>query len=298
MSPNVAFSRVEINDILFATDFLPSSKRLLPYSVAIAKQYGSEVILTHVILPVLPMVSEAWSPPPNADQHVYRKHLAVEQRMAELGNSRVFGAVPHEAIVRTGELRKVLSELIEEKDVELLVLATHATDGLKKFLWGSSAESILRDLSCPVMIGGPNVAAFEGDRFGQIVYATSLSDASRYALAYAISMAQRHQAGLTILHSVQSPSDGSEADRLKEEAESNLLELVPPDTELPCGVDVVVEFGDPGEAVLRVAGSQSADLIVMGSRPARAASTYLPSTIHRVLMHSRCPVLTVRGYDC
>lgn len=93
-------------------------------------------------------------------------------------------------------------------------------------------------------------------------------------------------------------SDGREADRLEEEAESNLLELIPPDTELPCGVDVVAEFGDPGEAVLRVAGSRGADLIVMGSRTIREASTYLPSTIHRVLMHSRCPVLAVRGSDC
>jgi nucleotide-binding universal stress UspA family protein len=295
MTRNASRSRVTINNILFATDFSPASDRLLPYSLAIAKQYGSEVILTHVILPELSFLSEAWSPPLDPDQNVHRLQTDAEQRMAELGSSEGLDAVPHEAIVRTGEFREVLTELIEERTIELVVLATHAAGGLSKLLWGSMGESILRDVLCPVMIAGPNVARFAGDRFGRIVFATNFSDASARALRYAISMAQRHQAGLTMLHSVQSPRGGRDSDRLKKEAESNLLKLVPSDTELSCGVDVVVEFGDAGEVVLLVAELQSADLIIMGAHPARAASTYLPSTVHHVLQHSRCPVLTVRG---
>ena len=204
-----------INNILFATDFSPSSNRLLPHSLAIAKQYRSELILVHVILLEMSMMSEAWSPPLDPDQRFYRLQAAAEQRMAELSSSEFVNAVPHQTILRTGEFREMLPELIEERDIELVVLATHAAGGLKRLLWGSMAESILREVVCPVMIGGPNLVPFEGDRFGRIVFATSFSEASGHALLYALSIAQRHRAGLTMLHSIQSSQGVTDSNQLR-----------------------------------------------------------------------------------
>ena len=217
--------------------------------------------------------------------------------MAELESSKVLRAVPHEMIVRTGEFRGVLSELIAERDVNLVVIATHAAGGLSKLVWGSTAESILREVMCPVMIAGPNVAAFEGDRFGRILYATNFSDASEHALPYAISMAQRHQSGLTMLHGIPWPRDGGDPDQLKREAGDTLRERFSSDGELWCEPEIIVEFGEPWEVVVRASEKQRTDLIVMGAHPTRTASTYLPSTVHRVLRHAHCPVLTVRGGD-
>lgn len=46
MTRNTIPSRVFLDNILVATDFSPSSDRVLAYALAIAKHYGSEVFLT------------------------------------------------------------------------------------------------------------------------------------------------------------------------------------------------------------------------------------------------------------
>jgi nucleotide-binding universal stress UspA family protein len=135
MTRNTILSRVFLDTILVATDFSPSSDRVLPYALTIAKHYGSEVLLTHATLPELPMASEAWSPLLDPDQQTQRLQADAEQHMAELENSKVLHAVPHETIVRTGEFRQVLSELIAERDVNLVVIAPHAAGGLSKLVW-------------------------------------------------------------------------------------------------------------------------------------------------------------------
>jgi len=42
---------LELNTILFATDFLAASTAALPYVVAIARRYGAKVYLAHVVTP-------------------------------------------------------------------------------------------------------------------------------------------------------------------------------------------------------------------------------------------------------
>ena len=51
MTPLDPKSRVALKKIMLATDFSPQSEAALPYALTIARQYGSELFVAHVISP-------------------------------------------------------------------------------------------------------------------------------------------------------------------------------------------------------------------------------------------------------
>jgi nucleotide-binding universal stress UspA family protein len=55
--------------------------------------------------------------------------------------------------------------------------------------------------------------------------------------------------------------------------------------------------GDPGEALLDVAGQENADLIVVGSRGTHGIARMLGSVPNKVSHHARCSVLIVCTED-
>lgn len=55
------------------------------------------------------------------------------------------------------------------------------------------------------------------------------------------------------------------------------------------------EFGDPSEAILRVAESEKVDLIVLGSRGLSGIKEFLLGSVsNRISHHAHCPVLIVK----
>jgi nucleotide-binding universal stress UspA family protein len=57
--------------------------------------------------------------------------------------------------------------------------------------------------------------------------------------------------------------------------------------------EIVIECGPASDCIVNAAIKRDADLIVLGARPADG-TTHLPfSTVHRVVAHATCPVLTV-----
>lgn len=55
-----------------------------------------------------------------------------------------------------------------------------------------------------------------------------------------------------------------------------------------------LEVGNPAQEILRVAGAEQPDLIVMGRRGLNAVKSFLMGSVSdRVLHHAQCPVLVV-----
>ena len=72
--------------------------------------------------------------------------------------------------------------------------------------------------------------------------------------------------------------------------------MVPSEVDLAYKPEIEVGIGIPEVEIVRLADTRKADLIVMGCHSGGLVSTHLPwTTLHRVLQHAHCPVLTVRG---
>ncbi len=152
-----------------------------------------------------------------------------------------------------------------------------------------------------------------------ILYATDLSENARYAFGYAVSLANRYDAGITILHVVEELSSFARsmveeilgekrwADRIKaKEAEviaglkarldKFCKEVRHEQPNCPFVIDrTVVVTGHPVDQISQYAKDMDADVIIMGSRGRGGlADVTLGSTSRRLLKRSDMPVMVIR----
>ena len=290
MATEATLYRVAINNILLATDFSPESQSALQCALALAKRYESKLFITHALSPDADTKGVEVQIPL---RDMMRKD--AEQQMALLDQSDEIRAFPHKTILRIGDPSKVLSEILSEEHFDLIVMGTHGRGGFDKLRLGSTTENMMRHAACPVLSVGAHAKVVSAERFGHILYATDFSAGSRGALTYALSLAEEDGAELTLLYVIEAdPKSEAERVRWEREGREKLRKLVPPFVDLASRLEAEVEIGVPREEIVRLAESREADLIVMGSRGGGALATHLPwSTLHHVVQHACCPVLTV-----
>ncbi|MCF8095102.1 MAG: universal stress protein [Desulfobacteraceae bacterium] len=121
-----------------------------------------------------------------------------------------------------------------------------------------------------------------------ILYTTDLSDGARKAMGYAVALANALEASLTVLHVIKETSANAELlmaaflgyaskEELKQKSQGQIAEEIKERLgeicdDLGCRLpycrfslaDVIVEFGRPGDMIMRYAESGKYDLLVMG----------------------------------
>jgi nucleotide-binding universal stress UspA family protein len=290
-NPNVPV-RLKLENVLLATDFSDSARAAVGYAATIAIHYGGKVYVTHVV----PPEAYLFAPPgtiPDVEEGLKRW---TEQQMKALLTSQLLHAVPHEGLLKYGEIWGALAEVVEQQHIHLIVAGTRGRRGLKKLIMGSVAEEIFRLSTVPVLTVRPDAAQTSPHQFRTLLYPTDFSAASIGALPYALSFGQEFQSRVIFLH--VAPSSISEGrSRMTESFIEQFRQIIPPETSAWCDQKSLVEFGDPAEVILEVANEQKVDLIVMGVRGTGSltrASTHIGSTAYRVVSDARAPVMSVR----
>lgn len=291
--------RIALSNVLFLTDFSEPSAAALPFAAMIARSYGAKVTALHVLVPSVSTYVALEMSASVLDDQEDLAAAEMEKLEAQLAG------LPHEAIVERGRgVWEVLSQVVKEREADLIVLGTHGRTGLKKVLLGSSAEEVFRQTSFPVLTIGPAVrrGAHSGGHFRCVLFATDFNTASGVAAPYAVSLAQENQARLALLHVLPAPRPGRPArpESLSvAEAIHQLEELVYRGEELRCRPELMIEHGEPGLRILAAADRCDADLIVLGVRGmdtmTRATTRVDRAVAYEVVAHAPCPVLTVRG---
>ena len=150
------FSSVSVRNVLFATDFSPTSDAALPYAAAICRRFGSTLHTVHVLSDAGILMMSGGVDYINLGTICDNTQNAARERLAQISN-RVEG-MPCRKYVRHGRVWNNLASIIEENDIHLIVVGTHGRTGLSRLLLGSVAEDILRHAPCPVLTIGPKVS--------------------------------------------------------------------------------------------------------------------------------------------
>jgi nucleotide-binding universal stress UspA family protein len=291
-----AQTRISLKNILYATDFSPAAAAALPYVKGLSKQYGATVHAVHVRLPATyPIVGPEMMP-----QVI---EAAEEQAKFEAqGLHEMLAGIPHDVSVTEGVLWPTITDMVHEKNIDLIVIGTRGRAGIGRALLGSVAEEIFRRAPCPVLTVGPHISKDTDRRLEmkEILYATDFSPESLKALPYAVSLAQEHQAQLTILYVIGEQGVGElvHAENYVESTKRRLRQLVPPEANVWCEPNFRVEQGPVAKKILEVATALGVDLIVLGIDGAPGHGTtsihLFRPTAHYVVTQAECPVLTVR----
>jgi len=202
------------------------------------------------------------------------------------------------AIVRSGLPTEELGRFVRAQKIDLAILGTHGRTGMKHLLMGSVAEELFRNLPCPVLTVGPNVAksSLQATSIKHILFPTDLSDESRAVFPYLASLAAEYKASLTLLHilpieTAMNPDAKSLAEPLRKEMRSIFSSHIDPH----CPAEYIIDFGDAAERILAHAETGRADLIGLGVRKAADFTTHFRNTVaYRVVLQAHCPVLTSR----
>jgi nucleotide-binding universal stress UspA family protein len=269
---------MKIAQILCPTDFSEPSRHAMEHAAAIAHWSGARVIPLHVETHAFAMapapIGASHTPPP--------------------GTEIVYGESPAGAIV----------DFAASRDVDLIVIGTHGASGVRKLIVGSVTETVLREVSCPVLIVPPRAESSARVRFARVLSPIDFSASSLAALRLACSVAEDAGANLDVLHVIDEPDphalfvahphDVHHQSEISERRMTERLQrTLPPNTCELSRLKYRIERGSAETQILRVAEESKADVIVLGVGDGKAP--FFGSTVNAIVRNARCPVLTVRG---
>jgi universal stress protein A len=139
---------IAIKKILVPTDFSDSSKKALNYAVSFARQFGSKIVLIHVLEPDSSLALETF--PPTCIEEL--KANTEENLRGLVRAARESGITGATSMIRSGMPAHEIVEAAKESAVDLIVIATHGYTGWKYFCIGSTADRVVRAAPCPVLV--------------------------------------------------------------------------------------------------------------------------------------------------
>jgi nucleotide-binding universal stress UspA family protein len=211
-------------------------------------------------------------------------------------------AHPVETQLSQGDPAEEILRAAKDLRCDLIVMGTQGRSGLARALMGSVAEGVLRRAECPVL--AVRSAVGPATRFATILHPTDFSEEADAALREAVALARIHGGRVIVLHVPHAGEPpvwlydrmaGGEPDR-----ERLLSQLHGHTASLRAeNPQVVFEHrlgeGGPAEEILRAAGAERCDLIVMGTRGRRGLERILTGSVaEEVMRRAPCPVMAVR----
>jgi len=283
---------IRISKILFATDFLESSRLALDYAVAIAHHFNATLLLLHAVeLSPAAEEVEAMGEGPS----VSRK--AAEDRIANFASGLRRLNLTVQTSVVDGTPYKVIQDAIHQHAPDLLVLGVHGVHrGLTHLLLGSNTEKILQTVSCPVLSVGAHVLAGIDLHMAlkEILYCSDLSAEAAAAAAYAIKLGEEFNVPVAVCQLTKPDTDQPITREAVESYCAALRRLAPTANDEWCTPEFHLQRTMTVDQILRRAEADHASLIVLGVHTEGQLARHLHTSIaYQLLTRSVCPVLSI-----
>lgn len=190
-----------IKKILVPTDFSETAANALRQAIYLAKLNKAEIKLIHVVSPVYTTGSELTLP---YSQDFFNKiKKAATDHLKEIANeTKESNDVKTTFDVRMGGVEEVINFIAKKEKIDLILMGTHGTSGVKEFFIGSNAYKVVHNANNPVITVQKKTKA----GFKNIIMPIRLGLHSRQKVDYVVDLARAlgstvHVVGFTDLKS-------------------------------------------------------------------------------------------------
>lgn len=144
----------EPKKILVPTDFSEYSDKALAQAVDIARKYNAKIYLLHVIDQGVQQCVVDYCLEDEVVKQIEKEsfNTAQEKLKKELSKLSGIKGLDVEYDVKQGVPYDVIIKEQKQKEIDLIVIASHGKTGLMKYFMGSVAERVLRDAKSPVLL--------------------------------------------------------------------------------------------------------------------------------------------------
>jgi nucleotide-binding universal stress UspA family protein len=281
--------------ILVATNLL-EGQTLILHAMYQARLSGATVLLVHVVRRSFLRSDVLKGTPYFLPGPVLQ---SVKSKLDETVREFLHEGILCEPIMLAGHPAEQIALLAKSRCVDRVIAATRYASGVARLVEPSVAEELIATLDIPVCIIGrrahPGPAC--GTPLGRVLMATALDSMSSTLGGFASTLAELNHSRLTLLHVLDNEGmSDQQLELARMVAQQKLASLIPKEARHRHEPVLLIRDGDPSTIILNEAGSLSQDVVILGTSNSSNVSRLLTnSVVHRVVIESQCPVITIRS---
>ena len=292
----MAKSMLKVQEILIPLDGSTEAESVLPYLRDLAPKFGSRVHILGV----------------GIGRKARRVNRLIEDYINRTANKLHSDNIKAEPVIRYGVAADKILDFTAEKEIDLIIMATHGRSGITRWWMGSVAEKVISEATAPVLLvrskRPSTTRATDKLNFSHKILAPlDGSDIGEAALPYAETIATNSRASVSLLQIISPPGtveanllggpDWRKFVKAMHDAGENYLKSV---AERLSGRGIKVTYevatGDPADKIVEYAEDKGINLIAMSTHGRTGVARWvLGSVADKVLHGARIPILLVRS---
>ena len=140
-----------IRRILHPTDFSSASAAAFRKAIEMAKASRAELLIAHVVNPIVPVPGEAYISPKVYDDLAASSRAWTKKQLDKLVARAKKAGVRAKGFLLEGVAHERIVRFAKSKRADLIVMGTLGRTGLAKLVLGSVAERVIAAGPCPVL---------------------------------------------------------------------------------------------------------------------------------------------------
>lgn len=137
--------------ILHPTDFSRASAAAFTRALADARAGRSELVLVHVLAPVIPVAGEGYVSPSVYEQMTESARGWARKQMDRLLAKAKAARVRARGLVLEGVAHEQIVRAAKQQRAAIIIIGTHGRTGVARFFLGSVAARVAATAPCPVL---------------------------------------------------------------------------------------------------------------------------------------------------